>query len=76
MRSKCFIKIFRDTNNGKNYSELSDKHPSFPAFLFPVRDVKISISEPLVKFVRLPGMSSMNTAVCAVLSVSLDAQCL
>ena len=68
--------IQRDTNNGKNYTELSDKHPSFPVFLFPVRDVKISISEPLIKFVLLAGMSSMSTAVCAVLSVSLDTQCL
>lgn len=37
--------IQRDTNYGKNNTELSDKRPSFSAFLFPGRDVKISISE-------------------------------
>lgn len=68
--------IQRDTYNDKSYTELSDKHPSFSAFLFPVRDVKISVSEPLIKFVLPAGMSSMNTAVCAVLSVSLDTRCL
>lgn len=64
--------ILRETNNGKNYTDLSDKHPSFSVYLFLERDIKISISEPLIKFVLPAGMSSTNTAVCAVLSVSLD----